>query len=118
MYRLIKEVHWSGPVAPFKLMTTNVTGVVDNGDNTYTVTFDAPVQVVDPVNVEPAFILYSADSAAWLECFQLSQAGSNAVTLFDAAGNPGDTRFAIVGTPTTVTAALPFATASPIQAVT
>lgn len=85
MYRLIKEVHWSGPAAPFEVVGVQPVAVVNNGDGTYTITWNAPV-VVTFASPEANLLLYSPVTDSQWEQVVWNNAATASLTTIVSAG--------------------------------
>lgn len=119
MYRLIKEVHWSEPVAPFDPVVNTIITVHNLGGATYEVTFSDPVTWLGSTFENTDLAIFTSTGGGWWSTQIIAQPGANVIHIQqNGATDTNCSKVMITGSVAQLTSVIPFAIATPITPVT
>lgn len=89
---------WPAPAAPFETAVTSLLAATNNGDGTYTLTFDAPITYpyAPAVHGYTNWIAFSLTDGAWHTLSAGPAASGNTLILSLAGADPGGTQIALL----------------------
>ena len=98
-------------MAPFEPAVTSLLAATNNGDGTYTLTFDAPITYpsAPAVHSYRDWIAYSSTDSAWHTLSAGPAASGNTLILSLAGAAPGGTQIALLAAWSRIHAANPIA---------